>query len=93
MISDASKSNYKSPLDLIKQQSADFVIFELGSDDLVRGALVALGGGINDFYQGLISLPSEQSLLKDMSNKKIKGIILNVPYVFRLNAFKNASYS
>ena len=81
LISDASKSNYKSPLDLIKQQSADFVIFELGSDDLVRGALVALGGGINDFYQGLISLPSEQSLLKDMSNKKIKGIILNVPYV------------
>ena len=80
-ISDISKGNYKSPLDLVKQQSADFAIFELGMDNLITGTLNALGGGINDFYQGLIRLPSEQSLLKDMSNRKIKGVILNVPYV------------
>jgi hypothetical protein len=79
VVSEKAKGNFKTPLELVKNETADFVIFELGIDDLVIGILRGFGGGINDFYQGVIVLPTEQGLLKDMAQRKMKGVVLNVP--------------
>ena len=81
VVSEKAKGNFKTPLELVKNETADFVIFELGTDDLVTSISRGFGAGVNDFYQGAIVLPTEQGLLKDMSRRKIKGVILNVPPV------------
>jgi hypothetical protein len=81
VVSDKAKGNFQTPLGLIKNEIADFVIFELGIDDLVTGILRGGGSGINDLYQGLLIPISEQSLLKDMASRKMKGVVLNVPPV------------
>lgn len=81
VVSEKAKGNFKTPLELVKNEIADFVIFELGTDDLVAGILRGAGAGVNDAFQGTIILPTEQGLLKDMARRKMKGVILNVPPV------------
>ena len=81
VVSEKVKGNFKTPLELVTNETADFVIFELGSDDLVKSMLRGAGAGVNDLYQGLLIPLSEQSLLKDMARRKMKGVILNVPPV------------
>jgi hypothetical protein len=79
VVSEKAKGSFKTPLELVTNETADFVIFELGSDDLVKSMLRGAGAGVNDLYQGLLIPLSEQSLLKDMARRKMKGVILNVP--------------
>jgi hypothetical protein len=81
VVSEKVKGNFKSVLGLVKNETADFVIFELGTDDLVTSISRGAGAGVNDLYQGLLIPLSEQSLLKDMARRKMKGVILNVPPV------------
>lgn len=92
VVSEKAKGNFKTPLEFVKNETADFVIFELGTDDLVAGILRGFGGGINDFYQGVIVLPTEQGLLKDMAQRKMKGVILNVPPILDFPYFNQFTY-
>ena len=79
VVNESAKGNFQTILGLVKNETADFVIFELGTDDLVTSILRGGGAGINDVYQGAIVLPTEQGLLKEMARKKMKGVVLNVP--------------
>ena len=81
IVSESAKGNFQTILGLVKNETADFVIFELGTDDLVMGILRGFGAGVNDVYQGTIVLPTEQGLLKEMARKKMKGVVINVPPV------------
>ena len=69
--------NYTDNYDLLKTQSCDFFVFEVGIDDIVAGILAGGGGGITttDPYAGTLGL----SLVHNLVDKKSKGVLLTVP--------------
>ena len=81
IVSTSATGNYKTPLEWVGNETADFVIFELGMDDMVRSVLVGGGGGLNSVFGGSAYFSTEFGLMKKMADKKTKGVILNVPDV------------
>ena len=81
LIGSNTKTNFKTPLEWVGSQSADFAIFEFGTDDLVRSILYGGGGGINSFFGGAAYFSTEFGLMKKMADNKTKGVILNAPDV------------
>lgn len=81
LIGSSTKTNFKTPLEWVGSQSADFVIFEFGIDDLVRSILRGGGGGLNSLFGGAAYFSSEFGLMKKMADNKTKGVILNAPDV------------
>lgn len=81
VISENAKGNYKTPLEWVGNETADFAIFELGTDDMVRSVFFGGGSGLNSVFGGGYPFSTEFGLMKKMTNNKMKGIILNVPEV------------
>ncbi len=81
LIGSNTKTNFKTPLEWVGSQSADFTIFEFGTDDLVRSILFGGGGGLNSSFGGVAYFSTEFGLMKKMADNKTKGIILNAPDV------------
>ena len=81
IVSTSATGNYKTPLEWVGNETADFVIFELGMDDMVRSVLVGGGGGLNSVFGGGAYFSTEFGLMKKMADNKTRGVILNVPDV------------
>ena len=82
------KAKYKTPVEWVKSQNADFFIFELGFDDTYR-AIVSGGGSISP---GPLILPNtvlpQFVAMKSLANNQAKGVILNVPEVLNFPYFR-----
>jgi hypothetical protein len=88
LVNDNTKAKYKTPLEWVMNEKADFAIFELGTDDLVKIILRGGAGSLSSSFFGFDFYSKEFWIMKNLSDNKAKGVILNVPAILDFPYFK-----
>ena len=88
IFSAADREKYKKPSDWVVAQNADLFIFELCFDD-TYSCITAGGRSISvGPLAGYVTTASEFLWMKSLANKKMNGVLLNVPHVLDFPYFQ-----
>ncbi|AXE19175.1 hypothetical protein DR864_16150 [Runella rosea] len=89
VVNEAIKSRHNTPSRWVEAQNADLFIIELGSDDTYFA--ISAGGGSISGSQGLVATSPEFLLIKSLTDKKNKAVLLNVPNLLEVPYFQQIS--